>query len=575
MRPNREQRNNDERQFRRHVAHVLDPDEQRPVTFERQRVRAHERLRRVEQRGAVDDDGVRSRGVCPDARRADTSDMMAGRPMTCTAAGRRMTDEGRAHRLIMRGGLSAGGGLAVRLGARIIFVVIAAQLFGAALFGAFSLAVAMVELAVAVAGLGMKRYLFKLFDEAGERSPAHVLLDAIVLVAAASLILGAIVALPALVLPGELLAPQTALALLLAAPMVAGQALLDLLSAATRWKHRMRYEVVARSLIEPYVGVAATVAAYLAGFEIVGLLIGYAAGTLTALAYAAQGTRRCFGGLDLRRYRPRPLVLLAMLRATAVPTLTDALAAFLARADLYLVGLLMGEVPAGIYAMARQFRTPIRQVRQALDSLLTPIVAKTLSADGAAATSAAISSATRMTLAVQLAFVLTLIVLGAPVLAWFGPEFAAAYLPAVLLGAAETIQGAFSIGDLLLLYLRARLALWVTVAMISVHLATAVPLIAAYGIDGAALSVLIAIAARAILRRMLLRTRFAGVRRCGIASDRCSRARWRQWPLPLPPIARSRSTRRRESTSPRSGPCWRFTWRDCGCGSARPARRSA
>jgi hypothetical protein len=113
-----------------------------------------------------------------------------------------------------------------------------------------------------------------------------------------------------------------------------------------------------------------------------------------------------------------------------------------------------------------------------------------------------------MTLTTQLAFVLTLIALGAPVLDWFGPEFAAAYLAAVLLGAAETIQGAFSIGDLLLLYLRARLALWVTVAMIAVHLVTAVPLIAAYGVDGAAFSVLIAIGAGAVLRRLLLRTRF-------------------------------------------------------------------
>jgi O-antigen/teichoic acid export membrane protein len=419
-----------------------------------------------------------------------------------------MTDEGRAHRLIMRGGLSAGGGLAVRLGARILFVVIAAQLFGAALFGAFSLAVAVVELAVAVAGLGMKRYLFKLLDEAGESTPAHVLLDAILLVTAASLLLGAAVALPALLLPAELLAPQTAVALLVVAPMVTGQALLDLLSAATRWKHRMRYEVVPRSLIEPYFGVAATVAAYFAGFQTAGLAIGYAAGTLVALAYAAHGTRQCFGSLELRRYRPRLTVHVAMLRATAAPALTDAFAAFFGRADLYLVGLLLGEVPAGIYAMARQFRTPIRQVRQALDSLLTPIVARTLSVDGAAATSTAIASATRMTLAAQLAFVLTLIALGAPVLGWFGPEFAAAYLAAVLLGAAETIQGAFSIGDLLLLYLRARLALGVTVAMIAVNLATAFPLIALYGIDGAAFSVLMAIGAGAVLRRVLLQTRF-------------------------------------------------------------------
>ncbi|HEY6814671.1 MAG TPA: hypothetical protein VI168_03935 [Croceibacterium sp.] len=419
-----------------------------------------------------------------------------------------MTEEARAQRLIMRGGASAGLGLALKLGARIAFLAIAAQLFGAALFGAFSLAVAVVELAVAVGGLGMKRYLFKLLEERGERHQGHVLLDAALLVGAASLALGGLIALVALLAPAELLAAQTAFALAWIAPMVAGQALLDLFLSATRWTHRMRYDVVARSLIEPYVGAAGAVLAWWAGWNAAGLLLGYAAGTVAALGYAAVGTRLSFGSLGLARYRPHPLALFATLRATATPTATDAVAAFFGRADLYVVGVLLGEAPAGIYAMARQLRTPIRQARQAFDSLLTPIVAKTLSSDGPASTSAAISSATRMILAVQLALFLTLLVVGQPLLNWLGAEFAPAYVALLLLAAAETIQGAFSVSDLLLLYLRARLALAVTFAMIVVHLSTALPLIEIFGITGAALSVLGAIAAGALLRRFLLRTRF-------------------------------------------------------------------
>jgi len=417
-----------------------------------------------------------------------------------------LTDDARAQRLILRGSASAGLGLALRLGARIVFLAIAAQLFGAALFGAFSLAVAVVELAVAVGGLGMKRYLFKLLEDRGERHAGHVLLDAALLVGAASLALGALIALVALAAPPELLAAQTAFALAWVAPMVVGQALLDLFLSATRWRHRMRFEVAARSLIEPYVGAAGAVIAWLAGWEGAGLLLGYAAGTLAALGYAAIGTRVAFGSLALRRYRPHPLALLATLRATATPTATDAIAAFFGRADLYLVGVLLGEAPAGIYAMARQLKTPIRQARQAFDSLLTPIVAKTLSADGPASTSTAISSASRMILAIQLAMVLALLAVGEPVLGWFGAEFAPGYAALLILGLAETIQGAFSVSDLLLLYLRARLALVVICTMIAVQLLTAVPLVDAFGIAGAALSVLAAITAGALLRRFLLRS---------------------------------------------------------------------
>jgi len=420
-----------------------------------------------------------------------------------------MSDGDNAQGLIFRGGASAGLGLVFRLGARLVFMFMAARLFGAAAFGAYSLAVAIVELAVAAGGLGMKRYLFKLLEERGEREPGHILLDTMILVALTSVVLSAGIVAAALLVPASLLAPQTAAGMLWAAPMVAGQALIDLFSAATRWKHLMRYAVVSRSLVEPYVGTAGAVAAYFFGFHASGLLIGYGAGTLAALAYTAVGTRKCYGGMHFGSYRPRAAQLVATFRESAMATATDAAAALFYRIDLYLVGAFLGEAPAGIYAMARQFRTPIRQTRQAFDSLLTPIVAKTLSAEGPAATATAIASAVRMILAIQLAMVLALIAVGDDILRWFGPVFVAGYGATVVLGLAETIQGAFSITDLLLLYLRARLALLVTIVMSLVNIAAALPLIMWYGIEGAALSVLIAFVSGALTRRWLLQSRFA------------------------------------------------------------------
>ena len=35
----------------------------------------------------------------------------------------------------------------------------------------------------------------------------------------------------------------------------------------------------------------------------------------------------------------------------------------------------LGQSPAGIYAMARQIRIPVRQVRQSFDGILTPLIA--------------------------------------------------------------------------------------------------------------------------------------------------------------------------------------------------------
>jgi len=415
-----------------------------------------------------------------------------------------------AQRLILKGGGSAALGFLIRLGARLLFVLMAGRLFGVALFGAFAIAVAVVELAVTLGGAGMKRQLFKLLDEEkGGRSPPHIVLDGIVLATLTSLAcIGPLMLVVALLPPGQI-AANTATALLLLAPMILGQALLDLLLAATRWTHKMRHQVWARSIIEPYAGVAASALAWALGYETTGLVIGYWAGTLAALAYALVGTRNCLGPFHLRSYRLPPARLRFVATQTALPTLGDFTSALAGRLDLYLVGLFLGESPAGIYGMARQVRTPIRQVRQSFDGLLTPIVSRTLSLAGAARTGQATASATRLILAIQLPMLIGLVAIGEPLLAWIGPEFAAGYYAMLLLAAAECIQGAYGVSDLILLYRRPSLILWLTAIAAAANIAAGLALIPHFGMEGAAAAALIAYIAANLARRLFLARGFA------------------------------------------------------------------
>jgi O-antigen/teichoic acid export membrane protein len=272
----------------------------------------------------------------------------------------------------------------------------------------------------------------------------------------------------------------------------------------------MRFEVMARSIAEPYAAIVATIVAWGLGFGTTGLLIGYWAGTLAALGYALLGARRSFGGFGLRRWRPSRAETATILRACAVPTFADFASAMFTRLDIYLVGLMLGEAPAGVYGMARQLRTPIRQVRQSFDGLLTPLIARTLAASGAEATGLATASASRLILAIQLPLLVASIVIGLPLLHWLGPAFAAGYWALVLLAAAETIQGAFGVSDLILLYRRPSLALAITFVSAAVNLVAGWLLIRGWGVDGAALAALLAMIAGALVRRLALR-RFMGV----------------------------------------------------------------
>jgi O-antigen/teichoic acid export membrane protein len=411
-------------------------------------------------------------------------------------------------RLILRGAQATAAGFAGRLAARLLFLFVAGRLYGPAPFGAYVLAVAAVELAVAVGSLGMKKVVFQLLDEAPDRPRGHVLLDTALLVALASGALAAAMMAAAALLPETMLPDGSGRALFVLAPMVAGQSLLDLFLAATRWRHAIRFEVVARSLIEPWALLAGAAAAWTLGLGADGLLAGYWCGTLAALAYAGWGARGVLGGVRLTAWRPRRAILARTLRLSAANTATDLLNALYTRVDIWLVGLMLGAGPAGVYGMARQVAVPIRQVRQSFDGLLIPLVARTLGARGSKGSGEALASATRLILALQLPMLVAILAAGRPVLGWLGKGFEQAYWPLLALAAAEVIQAAFSIGDLVFVYLRPRLGLWLTLASIATGVALALLLIPRWGLEGAALSVLAAYSLRAVARRWMLRARF-------------------------------------------------------------------
>jgi O-antigen/teichoic acid export membrane protein len=423
-----------------------------------------------------------------------------------------MSEAKSAGRVILRGARATAFGFAIRFGARIAFLYVAARLYGIALFGSYALAVAAVELAVTIGGLGFKRVLFKRLEEEGsERPHIHIVLDAAVLVAGLSLALGALFVLAVALAPEGVISPNVALALAVLAPMIAGQALLDLFLASTRWTHIVRYEVLSRSVIEPYGALAAALAAWWLGWREGGLLAAYWAGTACALVYALIGARRCLGAFNLTAYRFAPSRILPLLRASAVATVNDVLNGLFARIDLWLVGIFLGEAFAGVYGMARQIRTPVRQVRQSFDGLLNPIIARTLSLKGPKETGIATASAARLILAVQLPILIALAFAGVPLLGWFGPAFVAGYAALLLLAAAEMIQGAFGVSDLIILYRKPFAQLAITSANIAINLAAGWLLIGPLGVTGAGLSVLAGVAAGALIRRISLSVYF-GIR---------------------------------------------------------------
>ena len=415
-----------------------------------------------------------------------------------------------AHRMVVRGALATGAGFLVKLGARLGFLLIAGRLFGAATFGAYSIGVAAVESGVGLAGLSLKKVIFQLLDAnvaARERPATHVVADAAMLVLLASTALAATIMTVTALAAGHIPFEGAPAALFWLAPMIAGQTLVDVMLAASRWRHAIRYEVVGRSIVEPYTQLAVAAAGWWAGVPGWALIAGYWAGNFGVNAYALAGLRRCFGPLQLASYRPEPRRLLTIARSLMPNTATDLLSGIYTRADLYIVGALLGARWAGIYSMAQQVRTPLRQVRQSFDGLLVPLVARTLAERGPAATARAIAAAVRFLLAVQMPFLLAIVAFGRPLLGAFGTGFERGYAALALLAAAEALQGSLGLGDLLFTYLLPGAGLRMAAIAFSAGIALVLLLTPLLGIAGAAAAMLVATVLQAALRRRTLSAR--------------------------------------------------------------------
>lgn len=410
-------------------------------------------------------------------------------------------------RLLKTGAAAMASGFLVRFGARGLHLYLAAALYGVALYGAFSLATAMVELAVTLGGLGMKKLLFQSLDDDTTDRPVEArLVDAAAMVLLSSLALSALGALIVTFWPGGMGRSGTLLLLIL--PMIAGQSLLDLAIAATRWKRLVRYDVVARSIVEPWAALAGALIAWLAGWREAGLAIGYMVGTLAALAYAVRGIWLAFDRAALCAARPALRQIARQVRQNAPNIASDLANALFIRFDLALVGLLLGERAAGIYAMARQFCVPIRQIRQSFDSMLVPMISKVLTQAELPAVIARIAEMSRIILTVQVPVLILLAGFGSHLLDLFPPDFTLAFVPMMILVAGEIAQASFGAGDLLFVYRDPARGLAITLVSITAGAALALFLMPRFSLIGAALAMAGSYALRALLRRHQIAHRF-------------------------------------------------------------------
>lgn len=352
-------------------------------------------------------------------------------------------------------------GFIIRLGSRLPFLIIAVALFGNELYGRYNYTITTIEICAAFATFGFKRSLFKFIHDgeyAGKYSIEQVMASALL----CSLIVGAIFTAIIILSAGLLAAlfdyPQMVQGLTLLAPMIMIITALDVILAGTRATRKMRYEVISRSIVEPYILLFSMLGLYYLGFDAYGLLMAYAIALVAALIYAIWGFCHLYSFEKTIRARPDFSLMKKLLRFSGPTAFHDLALLFFMRIDIFAVKFFFSEAILGVYTIAQQFATSVEKIYQSFYPILAPVMAKNLVDKDFKTVESQMIMVARWILMIQSLLVILCVFYGVPIFEAILPDEAGIMMPAlgasvlIFLMLGETINGGFGMADLPIIY---------------------------------------------------------------------------------------------------------------------------
>lgn len=353
-------------------------------------------------------------------------------------------------------------GFLLRLAARLPFLFIAGRIYGAETLGRFAYAILVVEFAAQLATLGLKRGLAGELSRT-DRPHAHVVYDAMLVSAIASIIAAAILFFfPQALFPNsqvndlDQLLPLIILA-------VAGS---DMALTACAYRYDIAATVRARSIIEPW---TISIAAFAFSFYSLrdGLILSYVLSMMAALVASLWPMVKSYG--LPRGWQPHPLRLWRMARQNIPLAAADAVEWGSRRLDLAILGLFATPYIVGIYYVAQQVASLPQKLKTSFDPILGPVITRNLAEKNYAAIARQVSQVGFWIIAAQAGIALALGIPGEAVMGLVGPNFVGGTGALAFLLAAEVVAATAVVSEAALVYMARHRNLMISLAMIAVQ----------------------------------------------------------------------------------------------------------
>ncbi|MFC3102156.1 lipopolysaccharide biosynthesis protein [Altererythrobacter lauratis] len=355
-------------------------------------------------------------------------------------------------------------GFLLRLLARLPFLFIAGQLYGAAAVGRFASALVIVELLALVCSIGEKRGLAQRLAEGKEADPAGLIADAmLVALVLSSVAAAALYFVPAPLFPSGIYADLD-LWIVLAIP---GYALTEIVLAAQAYRYDIATTVRARAVVEPWtISILAGVFFYIGPLRESGLAMAYLASIYAGLATALWSYLRSYG--LPRHWSPHPVRLWRM-TARALPlAVADAIEWGTRRLDIFILGLFAGPVAVGIYYMAQQVASLPQKLKTSFEPILGPVITARLKERDYAAIARQVCQVGFWIVAAQAGIALALGIPGEALMGLFGSggEFVPGTGALAFLLMAEVVAATAVVAEAALVYVARLRNLWVSIGTI-------------------------------------------------------------------------------------------------------------
>ena len=359
---------------------------------------------------------------------------------------------------LARGAGSSYLGYLARLAVRAPYLFLAGWLYGSEKFGLYTFAVTIAETLAVVATFGFKNSIYKFLDEAEESRRPGDLHRALAHAFAPTLALGVFFSLTLAGVGVSLVASRRfatwAEPLVLISPVIPFIVLADIALVAIRHRRVVRYEVLARSIIEPMVMTSSIVVAYALGWRNHGLILAYVLSLIAAAASSVAFFRRFYSlrGCLTASLRREPLR--RMLRFSAPTALFQFLRFLSARVDILMVSGFFSPAVVGVYGMAWQFSTIFKKIRQGFDTLLGPVISREVTRKNFDRVNHHLATVARWVLSIQMPLVLLAVFFGGRILGLVGAGFSHGVVILSLLVLGDVINGSLGVHEWPLVFLK-------------------------------------------------------------------------------------------------------------------------